>query len=140
MNGITNFKKVALDSNLFIYHFEDNPKFVSFTDKIFTNLFEGILRATTSVISIIETLSYPAPRKVIKEIEDAFLRIPNLEIVGVDQQIGIEAAKVRRKYGFRLPDSIQLATFLQSKSQAFITNDRRLKQFKELKIILLTEI
>ena len=54
-------------------------------------------------------------------------------------EIGEVAAEVRREYGFRLPDSIQLATALHSKSQAFVTNDRRLKKFKELPAILLSE-
>lgn len=41
---------------------------------------------------------------------------------------------------FRLPDSIQLATAKLNKAKAFITNDERLKSFKELKVVLIKEI
>ncbi|OGE64802.1 hypothetical protein A3I48_01575 [Candidatus Daviesbacteria bacterium RIFCSPLOWO2_02_FULL_36_7] len=62
-----------------------------------------------------------------------------MEIYQVDEKIAVESARIRRKYSFRLLDSIQLATALYAKAQAFITNDDRLKKFKELKVILLKE-
>lgn len=140
MNGSTSSKRVALDSNLFIYHFEDNPQFSLYTSKIFQQLSRGEIKAITSVISITETLSYPLPKRVINEITEAFLNLSNLGFIEVDQRIAFEAAKIRREYGFRLPDSIQLATAIEGKAKAFISNDKRLRKFKKLKIILLNQI
>ena len=60
--------------------------------------------------------------------------------MNVDRTITVEAARIRREYGFRLPDSIQLATALFGKANALITNDERLKKFKELKVINLKDI
>lgn len=140
MSGIANLKKIALDSNLFIYHFEDNAAFAPYTNKIFTSLCQGRLKAVTSTVSIIETLSYPSPPKVIRSIAEAFLNIPNLEIIEVNQHVALEAARIRRKYGFRLPDSVQLATATLNKAEAFISNDQRLKRFQQCKIVLLHEV
>lgn len=140
MNGIANIKNIALDSNVFIYQFEENPDFISFTTKVFEKLKNGDCKAITSVISIIEALSYPSPPKVVREISKCFLSLPNLTIFDVNQQISFEAAKIRRKYGFRLPDSIQLATAKINKAKIFISNDQRLKKFKGVKVILLTEV
>lgn len=140
MSGIGRLRHVGLDTNIFIYHFESNPEFIPHTDKIFEGLNQGKLRATTSVVSLIETLSYPSPPAIIKSITQIFLNYPNLEIIDVNQKIALEAAKIRRKYPFRVPDSIQLATALFAKSHAFITNDERLKRFKRLPIILLKAI
>lgn len=140
MNGIGNHKRVALDSNLFIYYFEDNPEFAPTIKKIFDKIINGSISAITSVISITETLSYPSPEKVIDGITETFLNFPNIIIMDIDQQIAFEAASIRRKYSFRLPDSIQLATAKLNKAQVFISNDQRLKQFKELKVILLTDV
>lgn len=140
MNGIGKFKSVSLDTNIFIYHFEENPEFTPYTAQIFEKIAQGEFRATTSVVSLIETLSYPSPPVVIRGITETFLNFPNLEIINVNQQIALEAAKIRRKYGFRMPDSIQLATALFAKSNAFVTNDARLKGFKRLPIILLKSI
>lgn len=140
MSGIGNLKKLGLDSNLFIYHFERNPEFTPFTDKIFANHSEGINQSVTSVISVIEALAYPSPPKVIAEIKDAFLNFPNLEIINLNQELAYEAARLRREYSLRLPDSVQLATALKAKVEAFITNDFKLKNFEEVKVVLLKEI
>lgn len=138
--GKVKLKRVALDSNVFIYHFEENKEFITFTRKIFYSLSLNNLKAITSVVSIIETLSFSSPQKVINEIKQAFFTLPNLEIFDVDQAISLEAARIRRKYKFRLPDSIQLATAKLNKAKVFISNDKRLKQFKELKVTLLKEV
>lgn len=140
MSGITNLKLIGLDSNLFIYHFEGNPEYTPFTEKILKELTLGTIKAVTSIISIIETLSYPASQKIIKDITDTFLNIPNLNICDVDWQIALEASRIRREYKFRLPDSVQLATAKLHRAKAFISNDQNLRQFKELKVILLKEV
>lgn len=142
MNGRTNIKKftlVGLDTNIFIYHFHQRSPFTTFTDVIFNALAENKLNAVTNLITLIELLSLKTQTGKIKELEEAFDTTPNLKVFGVDRDIAIEAAKTRRKYGFRLPDSVQLATALKAKAQAFISNDERLKIFKELPIILLGE-
>ncbi len=140
MSGIKKFKLVGLDSNIFIYLFEENSQFIKQCQLIFNSLDQGKLKAVTSIISVIETLSYPSTSAVLKGIQEGFKNISNLTILDVKHDIGIEAAKIRREYGFRLPDSIQLAAAKLSKAKAFITNDNRLKSYKRLKIILLSEI
>lgn len=140
MNGIAKYKLLGLDSNIFIYQFEENPEFIQTTEKVFELLERDKIQAVTSIISIVEALSYPAPIKVLKMIKNSFETMPNLTILDVNSEVGIEAAKIRRKYGFRLPDSIQLATAKLGKAKAFVTNDQRLKAFKALKVILLSEI
>lgn len=138
MSGIASLKLVGLDSNLFIYHFENNPDFVPFTIKVFDRLAKGTLRAITSTVSVMETLSYPAPSAVIKNIQEAFETMPNLNICDVDYKIALEAARIRREYKFHLPDSIQLATALAGRAQVFVTNDVRLVKFQRLPIVLLS--
>lgn len=139
MSGIASIKFVGLDSNIFIYQFEANPEFHHITNTIFDRLSKNKLKAVTSIISLIESLSYPSPEIVLAQIKEGFT-IPNLAVLEVNMKIGLEAAKIRREYGLRLGDAVQLATALYAKAHAFITNDERLKKFKELKVILLSEI
>ena len=91
----------------------------------------------TSVISIIEALSFPSSKPVLNKIKEEFDTLPNFEAFSIGREIGENAARIRRKYKFLLPDSIQLATALYSKSDIFITNDKRLRKFKEIPVILL---
>ena len=139
MSGIANIKFVGLDSNIFIYQFEANPEFNHITNTIFDRLSKNKLRAVTSIISLIESLSYPSPETILTQIKEGFT-IPNLTVLEVNMEIGLEAARIRREYGFRLGDAVQLATTTYSKTKVFITNDERLKKFKELKVILLSEL
>lgn len=140
MSGIKDLRLVALDSNIFIYNLEQNPKYINNTDIIFHSLISKKLRATTSIISLTEILSFPETDKIEKQIIEDFYTTPNLKIFDVDQEIAIDAATIRREYGFRLPDSIQLATAINSHAQAFISNDKGLKKFKKIEIILLNQI
>ena len=140
MSGIAKYKLVGLDTNIFIYHFEDNLQFTPYTQLIFEGLSQGKFKAVTSIVSLIEALSYPSPPQVLKNIEESFKTIPDLTIRDIDHDLALEAARIRRKYKMRLPDSIQLAAALDSKAQAFITNDERIKGFRELPIVLLSEI
>lgn len=133
-------KLLALDSNIFIYHFESNPAFISYTSRIFTSLIKTSSYGITSIISLIETLSYPSPGNVLEAIEEGFRTVPNLTVVEINHEIAVEAARIRRSYGIRLPDAIQLATALHGKADIFITNDVRLQNFKDIKIVLLTDI
>ena len=141
MSGIDKYRLVGLDSNVFIYHFEDNPKFTPHINVVFENLAKKHISGVTSIISVAETLSYPMPQRIVQEIEEGFRSIPNLTIFDLNYKIAYEAARIRRLYRFlKLPDAVQLATALSAKAKIFITNDKRLKTFKELPITLLTEI
>lgn len=140
MNGIKRFKHIGLDSNIFIYLFEKNPEFIKSCQVIVDLLQKDQIQASTSIISLIETLSFPSPLKILKGIQEGFQTMPNLTIIDVNQDIALEAAKIRRKYGYRTPDAIQLATAKLNRAKAFVTNDERLKNYKNLKVILLSEI
>ena len=95
MNGIKRHKTIALDSNIFIYHFEDNPEFISSTNKIFGAMSENKLRVVTSIISVIEALSYPLLKEVQKHIKESFQELPNLLIFELNHEIALHAAKIR---------------------------------------------
>ena len=129
-------KVIGLDTNIFIYYFGQHPEFGTPAKNIFTLLAHSKIKAVTSIITLTELLSIKAPESDIKTLHTLFLETPNLKIINLDQSIGLESARIKRTYGFRIPDSIQIATCLQSKATTFITNDKRLQSCKEIKIIL----
>lgn len=135
MNGMKN--NIALDTNIFIYHFEKDPQFFIFTKKIFNTLEADKYNAITSIISLTELLSVPMSVERIHALRDIFFETPHLTTYSVSEAIAFEAARIRREYRFRLPDAIQLATSLYAKSDRFVTNDQRLQAFKEVPIVLL---
>lgn len=134
------YRTVALDTNIFIYHFYEYPKFSQSANKIFTLLSENKLKAVTSIVTLIELLSIKAEPGKIKKLEEVFLETPNLTVSEIDFQVARDAAKIRRKYGFRIPDCLQLACAIKDRAKVFITNDKKLKNFKAIKVVLLNEI
>jgi len=140
MQKLNRYRLVALDTNIFIYYLDKTSQHHTLAEQIIRKIASGKLRAVTSTLTLTELLSFNASEEGIKKLEREFSDIPNVNIQEVNLETAKIAARVRREYGIKLVDSIQLATALFSKSQTFITNDQRLKSFKELKITLLSEI
>lgn len=128
------FRVVGLDTNIFVYYFDSNSSFYPQAERLFEQIAVGNLSIFTSVITLSELLSFKASKSQLYKLEQEFLLIPNLTMIDVNLEVAKEAASIRREYGFRLPDSIQLATALIGRAQAFVTNDERLKKFKKLPI------
>jgi predicted nucleic acid-binding protein len=133
-----NNKIIALDTNIFIYYFQQHPQFGISAKKNFELLIKNKARAVTSIITLIELLSLKIPETEVNKFKSLYLETPNLATIEINQTIGIEAAKIRRIYGYRLPDAIQLATALYAKADKFITNDQKIKNFPKIKIDLLS--
>lgn len=143
MNGIKNLEKhklIGLDTNIFVYQFQQHLEFGPKSKIIFDLLSSDKLRAVTSIVSSIEILSIKNSLPNLKMLQELFFSTTNLAIFNVDKTIALETARIRRKYNFRTPDAIQLATAIKNKTKAFITNDKKLQHFKELKIILLSSL
>ncbi|HBQ50519.1 hypothetical protein A3B42_00420 [Candidatus Daviesbacteria bacterium RIFCSPLOWO2_01_FULL_38_10] len=138
--NLKKFNLIGLDTNIFSYQFHQDPQFGLLTKKIFDELSKDNLQAVTSVVTLIEILSVRVSLSKVKQLKELFLRTPNLSILDVNHEIALEAAAIRRKYGFRTPDAIQLATAKLNRAKAFVTNDERLKNYLGLKIILLSAI
>lgn len=132
-----NRKIVFLDTNVFIYFFQYNPIFSEESKKIFQKLTANELRAVTSVLTLTELLSISAPETMVKKLLRLLLETPNLEVLPISSDVAIEAARLRRCYGFHTPDAVQIAVALEKKVDTFITNDKQLKKCKELVVKLL---
>lgn len=88
----------------------------------------------TSRLTILEALIGPlkqADTKRIGRIEAAF---NGLILVDLDEPTIRRAAAIRAGHPLRTPDALHLAAAVESKADIFLTADRRLKQFRDLRI------
>ena len=139
---LADYKKVAIDSMCFIYHFEGNKTYGKIVKQIFLQLQRDKLTAVTSAITLAEILSYEKLQKdriLFEETKTRLRQTPNLKIIPVDEAISEMAAILKYKYFIALPDAIQIATGVASGQEAFITNDRGLQKIREIKVIILTD-
>lgn len=136
---LSKLRSISLDTNVFVYYLDRESPFYSRAEGLFRQIADQNLPIFTSVMTLAELLSFKAPGPQLDKLEQELLLIPNLTMIDVNHQIAKDAARIRRNYGFRLPDSVQLATALFSRTQVFVSNDVKLAQFKELRVVLLKQ-
>jgi len=120
---------VILDTNCFIYYFEDHEEYASKLELLFSMIQDGKIRACMSVLSFLELLVKPKQQgNVFLENRYKLLltNYPNLKIADISLLIADKAASLRAAHGVKTPDAIILATAIVEKSDYFITNDLRL--------------
>ncbi len=136
-------KTVFLDTAPLIYYIEANKKYSNILDKLFAGNEQKKFQFSTSVLTLMELLVHPIRKKetkLIKEYESILCNSSTLDIYEISIDIAKKAAKIRAEFGFKTPDSIQLATAILSNSDFFLTNDKSLKSFKDIEIIVLDDL
>ncbi len=133
---------VAFDAMVFIYHFEDNPRYAELTEKVFALLDEGLVRGVTSIVTVAEVFSN---QKVMDELKlmaryrATFQGWPGLVIhqPTIDEAMIIGGLRIR--YGLRLPDAFQIGAAVQSGAEVFVTNDKALGRIAVPRVLLLED-
>jgi predicted nucleic acid-binding protein len=134
--------KIFFDSAPLIYLVEFNEVFY---EKISLFMAESIANRKQMVTSVVSFAEFGVkPRKLgKKDIIDRFEKtITNLfDIQDVDLEVASIAAGLRAKYSsLRGMDALQVASAIRANADIFVTNDRRLKAIKEIKVTLVKEL
>lgn len=138
--SLRNLKRVGVDTNFFIYYFQKHPHFGPVVKSVLNLFAEHQTMLITSIIAMTELLSFKASEVLIIRLEEDLMLMDNLQLMEVNCEVAKKAARIRREFGFTLADAIQLATALENNAEVFLTNDKKLQHFKELKIILLSSL
>ena len=136
-------KRIALDTSVFIYQLEANPRYAGLTDQIFSWIEQSRSTAITSTITMTELLVQPyrdSQEQRADEIYALLSTYPNLEWVAPTLEIADTAARIRAAYRLRTPDALQAATALNRAAGCFITNDAAFKHLNRLEVILLDRL
>lgn len=109
---------------------------------IFQTLEEGRCQGVASALALGEILTGVRRAQnpnLLLRYRDVLTRFPNLTLLDADVPVMEAMADLRTRYGMATPDAIHLATALVGGARAFVTNDLRLRQVKDLEIIVLAE-
>ena len=135
--------KYFIDTSPFIYILENNPEFYA---KTFECLYRALKKNAlfyTSVITFNEYCVKPeiSDRKdLITDFED-LLEEWDVYTNDITAKIAKKGAKLRAKYAFlKGMDSLQIASALEIKCDVFLTNDKRLKEIQEIKVVLISSL
>ncbi|MFC2173833.1 type II toxin-antitoxin system VapC family toxin [Acidobacteriota bacterium] len=133
---------LSLDTSVFIYFVEHNPRYHDLSKFIFEAIETGKIKATTSTLSLLEILVQPYRRQLddlVMKFYGLFTTYPNLEWVELTLEIADTAARLRAEHRLKTPDAIQLASALSSGATGFICNDVIFKRVEEIDCLILDD-
>jgi len=136
-------RRVTIDTSVFIYHVQANPRYLPATDRIFAWLERPSSSAVTSCISMTELLAQPIREGDENRVGEFFAlltRYPHLEWVPASLQIAALAARFRSEHRLRTPDALQAATAVYSSATSLITNDAAFRRLSEFQVVLLDDV
>jgi len=136
-------RRIALDTSIFIYHLEANPKYLAYTDPIFFWLERSESTAITSTITMTELLVLPYREGDEQRANDFYGLLstyPNLDWVAPNLEIAELAARIRALHRLRTPDALQAATAAHSQATGLITNDAVFERVEGFQTLVLDEL
>lgn len=136
-------RRIALDTSVFIYQFEANPRYLAHTDPIFSWLEQPGSEAITSTITMTELLVLPYREDDEQRANDIYGLLathPNLEWIAPNLEIAELAARIRARHRLRTPDALQAATALLSRATGLITNDAVFERVQGCETLLLDQL
>ena len=136
-------RRIALDTSIFIYHLEPNPKYLAYTDPIFSWLEQSGSRAITSTITMTELLALPYRQGDEQRANDFYGLLstyPNLDWIAPNLEIADLAARIRALHRLRTPDALLAATAEYSLATGLITNDPIFERVKSFQTLVLDQL
>lgn len=132
---MTEFKRVFIDTAPIIYYLENNSIYLNTIKDFFTKCIEEKIQIVTSAITIEEYLVFPYSCGKMEFVGNfkKFIEYMNIEVVEINSEIAEQGAKLRGRYkNFKAMDVLQIAAAVFSGCDMFFTNDKQLRQEKEL--------
>jgi predicted nucleic acid-binding protein len=134
--------KVFLDTNIFIYLFEDEGQRGERALEIFNEISLRGDEVLTSTLTLGELLVKPLEANDLA-LADRYrktFRGPSVRLIPFDDAAGERYARIRQDRGIKAPDAIQLATAAATGCDLFITNDDRLTRARVQGIHFITSM
>ena len=130
--------RVALDTAIFIYFIEENPRFLPEIVRLFKEANEGRRDLITSALTLLEVLVVPyrAGNRLLAERYEALLtRSRGIRLVELSHDQLRAAAQLRAATSVKTPDALQLVAAISTGCTTFLTKDRRLRPVPGLRIL-----
>lgn len=136
-------RKIALDSSVFIYETDANPKYLPVTNPVFTWLAQRDSQAVTSTVTMTELLVQPyrdSDRRRVRRFYGLLSTYPNLEWIAPNLEIADMAARMRAAHRMHTPDALLSATAVYAQATGLITNDAIFQRVDRFETLLLDSV
>lgn len=137
---LSSYSKVFVDTPVFLYFFEENEEWIDLAVIIFELAEEKEVKIVTSTITTLEVITGLKKEGVKQEVEEFedMLKDFGIEVLNFRRKYVKKAAQIRADYGFKTPDSIQLAIAAKEGIPVFVSNDKELTSIEgEMEVVYL---
>jgi predicted nucleic acid-binding protein len=131
----------AVDTAVFIYFIEEDPRFLPHILPLFSEADEGKRQLVTSALTLLEVLVVPYRAgniRLAERYELLLTRSRGIRMTELTRDQLRAAAQLRAVTGARTPDALHLVSALTAGCSTFLTNDRRLPRLPGLRVIQLS--
>ena len=131
----------AVDTAIFIYFIEEEPRFLPHILPLFAEADEGKRTLVTSALTLLEVLVVPyraGNAQLAERYELLLTRSRGIRLTELSRDQLRAAAQLRAATGARTPDALHLVSALTAGCKTFLTNDRRLPRVPGLRVIQLS--
>lgn len=132
---------VALDTAIFIYLIEEEPRYLPHILPLFEEASQGQRELVTSALTLLEVLVVPyraGNRQLAQQYEDLLTRSRGIRMIELTRDQLRAAAQLRAVAGAKTPDALHLVSAIGAGCKTFLTNDRRLPIVPGLRVIQLS--
>ena len=136
-------RRIALDTSVFIYQLEANPRYVGLTDPIFTWMERPDHAAVTSTITMTELLVQPyrdSGEQRASEFYALLSTYPNLAWIAPNLEVADVAARIRAAHRLPTPNALQAATAVQTQATGLVTNDPVFARVEAFETLVLDDL
>ena len=140
---LTGIHSIFIDTAPVICYIEAHPQFGPLAKEVVDFFQSGRLNAFASVITLTEVLPKPIQagnEKLAKKFADFLKYGKSLSLMEISASVAERAGRLRGQYPeLRAIDAIQIAGAVEVGADAFLTNDKKLRKVKEIKVLVLKD-
>ncbi|MCI8940672.1 MAG: type II toxin-antitoxin system VapC family toxin [Dorea sp.] len=140
---MTESRRIYIDTSPYIYYLEKNLEYGDRVKEFLMDNYNSGKEFVTSTITIEEYSIIPYRENNIKLLKDFDMLIEDTEtdVIDITKSVAKKAAQIRADYkSFKAMDALQLASAVKNGCGVFLTNDKQLRQFKELTVITMDDL
>jgi predicted nucleic acid-binding protein len=132
--------RVAVDTAIFIYWIEEDPRFMPLVEPFFEEVAAGAREIVTSALTLLELLVVPyraGNADLAQRYEELLTNSRGIAVIDLSRDQLRIAAQLRAATGVKTPDALQLAAALGAGCTTFVTNDRRIPEIRGMRVLQL---
>jgi predicted nucleic acid-binding protein len=142
-DALAGIQRLYTETAPLIYYVEENPTYLAKMNAIIEAIEDNPIEAISSVITLTEVLTHPlrlGHARLVREYRDILLNSKEFRLLPITPRIAESAADLRARYNLRTPDALHVASSIDARCNAFLTNDVGIKRVTEISVLVLDEL